>query len=156
MPCRDLYFTSSADAILAKHTLPIDKQNREQASPKTINTKHSGQQGLTIRSDGKILATAGWDSRIRVYATSSMMELAVLRWHKDGCYATAFAQIEATLNPRSTKSKRTSDVDEQALIAKEGNNPRTLSERRRSEKAWTTHWLAGGSKDGKISLWDIY
>ncbi|KAI9789828.1 MAG: ASTRA complex subunit [Peltula sp. TS41687] len=169
MPCRDAYLTSSADAVLAKHNLPIDKQqDREQAClPKTINTKHAGQQGLTIRSDGKILATAGWDGRMRVYATSSMMELAVLKWHKDGCYATAFAEIEEATDLKpcltsgsSTSAKRTSDaVDEQqqALIAKEGNiNLRALSERRRSEKARSTHWLAGGSKDGKISLWDIY
>jgi len=26
----------------------------------------------------------------------------------------------------------------------------------RDRKAKTTHWLAAGSKDGKISLWDIY
>jgi hypothetical protein len=26
----------------------------------------------------------------------------------------------------------------------------------REQKAKTTHWLAVGSKDGKVSLWDIY
>jgi hypothetical protein len=26
----------------------------------------------------------------------------------------------------------------------------------RSRKAQLTHWIAAGSKDGKISLWDIY
>ena len=28
--------------------------------------------------------------------------------------------------------------------------------RHRARKAQTTHWLAAGSKDGKVSLWDIY
>jgi ASTRA-associated protein 1 len=31
----------------------------------------------------------------------------------------------------------------------------TVSEER-DQKAKTTHWLAVGSKDGKVSLWDIY
>jgi hypothetical protein len=26
----------------------------------------------------------------------------------------------------------------------------------RNARAQNTHWLAGGGKDGKISLWDIY
>lgn len=29
-------------------------------------------------------------------------------------------------------------------------------QQRRDEKARTTHWLAIGAKDGKVSLWDIY
>ena len=34
--------------------------------------------------------------------------------------------------------------------------PGSLVQRRRDEKAQSTHWLAAGSKDGKISLWNIY
>jgi len=29
-------------------------------------------------------------------------------------------------------------------------------QQQRSQKAQLTHWLAAGSKDGKITLWDIY
>ena len=82
------FFTSSADAIIARHSL-----SQHDGEMKTIQTKHAGQQSLSVRSDAKIFATAGWDGRARVYSTKSMKELAVLKWHKEGCYALAFAEI---------------------------------------------------------------
>ncbi|TQS31841.1 hypothetical protein Golomagni_07867, partial [Golovinomyces magnicellulatus] len=51
---------------------------------KTVNTKHSGQQSLSLRSDGKLFATAGWDSNVRVYSAKTLKEMAVLQWHKVG------------------------------------------------------------------------
>lgn len=65
-PEKDFYFTSSADSIIAKHPIPVSIDNVimavESMPLKTIQTRHSGQQGLSLRSDGKIFATAGWDS----------------------------------------------------------------------------------------------
>ena len=46
-----------------------------------------------MRSDGNIFATAGWDSRVRIYSTKTMKEVACLKWHKKGVYATVFAEI---------------------------------------------------------------
>ena len=94
-PRAEAYFTSSADAVIAKFGIPSfpPSPNVEDGLLKTLNTKHAGQQDLTVRSDGKIFATAGWDARIRVYSTKTMRELAVLKWHKQGCYAVAFAQV---------------------------------------------------------------
>lgn len=94
-PTHDQYFTSSADAVIAKHPLPAAKSVwKTDLKPfKVTHTKHSGQQGLQVRSDSRIFATAGWDSRIRVYSAKTLKELAVLKWHKGGCYATAFATL---------------------------------------------------------------
>jgi ASTRA-associated protein 1 len=135
------FFTSSADAIIARHPLPSGK-----AEPKTIQTKHAGQQGLTIRSDQKILATAGWDGRARVYSTKSMKELAVLKWHKEGCYAIGFADISNTSSARNEDATGNENVVNRTL---------TVSEQRLA-RAKEMHWLAVGSKDGKVSLWNIY
>lgn len=156
-PSRDFYTTSSADAIIAKHPLPSGEGIwKSELNPiKTCQTKHSGQQGLQMRSDGKIFATAGWDARVRVYSAKSMKELAVLKWHKTGCYATAFAQIDV-----STTSHVKGEFDDETLdnemretrVVKQGPSV----QQKRDEKAQTAHWLAAGSKDGKISLWDIY
>lgn len=121
---------------------------------KILQTKHSGQQGLKIRSDGKIFATAGWDSRVRVYSVQSLKELAVLKWHKEGCYAVAFAEITSSgdglgdvggIRP-TDKGGAMTTVTGAILSVKE----------KRDLRATTTHWLAAGSKDGKVSLWDIY
>lgn len=150
------FFTSSADAIIARHLLNPAAATGAWKEQTILKTKHAGQQGLVVRSDERIFATAGWDGRVRVYnagkSSGEIKELAVLKWHKDGVYAIDFASV---------------DVGEGASDAKaaEGWNGGTTMVRtnkgltiaqRREEQARGTHWLAAGSKDGKVSLWDIY
>ncbi|KKK13324.1 hypothetical protein ARAM_001991 [Aspergillus rambellii] len=170
----DYFLSSSADALLVKHPIPrlgasastARTVQVEQSPLRTINTKHAGQQGLRVRSDGKIFATAGWDSRVRVYSCKTMKELAVLKWHKDGCYAVAFAHVSSISNigdlsttpgPESTLGKA-GDEENGAQLTKREERDFSLAQvqRQRSQKVQNTHWLAAGSKDGKISLWDIY
>lgn len=168
---REYYLTSSADAIIAKHPFPFIKGvwKTELKPLKTCQTKHAGQQGLQIRSDDRIFSTAGWDARIRVYSAKTMKELAVLSWHKTGCYTTAFAQtdlIGPAPVPRiePTKSDLASELTPSAegergvglALTKQRSSEVMSIQQRREEKAKTTHWLAAGSKDGKVSLWDIY
>lgn len=146
--------TSSADAIVAKFVIPAITDAEfsivKPAQPEKLqNTKHAGQQDLKIRSDGKIFTTAGWDGRLRVYSVKTLKELAVLQWHKDGCYAVAFADI---LEENTNNSPV--DGEENHSVAKINNMDRMKQER--EKKIHNTHWLLGGSKDGKISLWDIY
>ena len=99
------YFTSSADAIIAKHLLPIFIDKSRISTPtdevpyQIMPTKHSGQQSISVRSDQKIFATAGWDGRVRIYSTKTMKEVACLKWHKEGVYATAFAGILDSMMP---------------------------------------------------------
>ncbi|KAH8651014.1 WD40-repeat-containing domain protein [Xylariales sp. PMI_506] len=145
--------------IMAAATSPIIVQTQPL---RTINTKHSGQQSLRIRSDGKIYATAGWDSKVRVYSSHTMKELAVLKWHQVGCYAVAFANLRSIEDGRQEPSveaaedgdsKDPSNADSTVVV------PRLVDvtvRERRIKQARETHWLAAGSKDGKISLWDIY
>lgn len=116
---------------------------------KVNNTKHSGQQSVTLRSDGKIFATAGWDGRARVYSAKTLKEVAVLKWHKDGVYAVGFADV----------SELSGVVGEEE---REGGSSLTMRKgamtmaQRRIREATRTHWIAVGGKDGKVSLWDIY
>ncbi|KAI2472471.1 WD40 repeat-like protein [Annulohypoxylon bovei var. microspora] len=178
-PHKEFFLTSGADAVVAKHPIPTAAfpakgQSSIETQPlKMINTKHSGQQGLRIRSDGKIFATAGWDSKVRVYSTKTMTELAVLKWHEVGCYAAAFATltdgqprdpIKSNIRNEETKEKpengaATSDILENRNRTHIMTLPKLsqLSVKdRRIKMAKEAHWLAVGSKDGKISLWDIY
>jgi hypothetical protein len=82
-----------------------------------------------------------------------MKELAVLKWHKDGCYAVAFGEIETSLSTRSTE-KESSTASQMAVAARDYSLANV--QQQRNQKVQQTHWLAAGSKDGKISLWDIY
>jgi len=148
---KEYLITSSADAVVAKFVVKdIISATNTSVPTKTANTKHSGQQDLRIRSDGKIFATAGWDARIRVYSAKTMKELAVLKWHKDGCYAVAFADTDATIRNRVMMG---AEAELSPLLAKSALD---VIKQERATKAQTTHWLAAGGKDGKISLWDIY
>ncbi|KAI0148323.1 WD40 repeat-like protein [Hypoxylon sp. NC0597] len=214
-PQKDFFFTSGADAIIAKHPIPTavspvkesqhpkqtDSKSAKVSNPsllsaalsseakpatpsghmgpvvethpmKVINTKHSGQQGLRIRSDGKIFATAGWDSKVRVYATKTMSELAVLKWHEVGCYSVAFATVadEQASSPTKPKipNEKVDEKPEDEVATTDVRDNRDTSivttpklgqlsvKDRRIKMAKEAHWLAAGSKDGKISLWDIY
>jgi WD40 repeat protein len=171
-PQGNYFLSSSADALLVKHPIPRlgddghPSINRpEKAVLKTVNTKHAGQQGIRIRSDGKIFATAGWDSRIRVYSCKTMKELAVLKWHKEGCYTIGFADVPAVAksngSPKddsSAEGVRNDSQDGHEQVTTREDSAYTLAavQHQRNRKVQITHWLAAGSKDGKISLWDIY
>jgi len=163
-PDKSFYITSSADAILAKH--PIISLARSDddiesviGSPggaplKTLQSKHAGQQGLKIRNDGLVFATAGWDARARVYGCKSMKELAVLKWHTEGCYSISFADVDVAV---AAGGAQTED-DAQATSTEVTRRTTTLKKVKdeRLRQATMAHWVAVGSKDGKISLWDIY
>ena len=207
-PSHDFFLTSGADAVLAKHPIPmsqqevipdIDPENRiveevevdddasEPSGPsllsarlknsatqkgsiktvlrhwehpiKTVNTKHAGQQSLRVRSDGRIFATAGWDSKVRAYSCKTMKELAVLQWHKVGCYAVAFADIPTAPPEEPSRNEANHGSDSgvptvTALTTRTGGS--TAVKDRRIQQAKTAHWVAAGAKDGKITLWEIY
>jgi WD40 repeat protein len=168
------YFTSSADALVASHPFPVDVDADDacHGEPRrTVRTGHAGQQGLAVRADGRIFATAGWDARVRVYSSKTLAELAVLKWHKEGCYAVTFGHVAGENTPVekiSTKGEQqqqqqavkgtSEESTETATVAKTGATALVVSSvrSRREQKTKDTHWLAAGSKDGKISLWEIF
>lgn len=129
-----------------------------------LNTRHAGQQALAVRSDGRIFATAGWDARVRVYAPQgAMREVAVLKWHQAGCYALAVADVGASGPSPLAGGGMGGETGEGgggeagsgvAVVAK-GKGELSVREKR-MRQAREGHWIAAGSKDGKVSLWDIY
>lgn len=169
-PSKGFFLTSGADPLVVKHPIstevPAHSSRYDDAPIKVVNTHHAGKQGLKIRSDGKLFATAGWDARVRVYSCKSMKEMACLKWHKEGCFVVAWANI---YSDASNPASRAMDIIGNSVSPEEespsghynvaqGQESRSLSAIRtqRLQKAQLTHWLAAGSKDGKISLWDIY
>jgi WD40 repeat protein len=156
------YFTSSADAIIASHPLPKSPRDRFTGDDvMTVQTKHAGQQSLSVRDDGRVFATAGWDSRARIYSSKSMKEVAVLKWHKEGCYSVSFAATDITAvadapENSSSLAKGVTQGESSALVAVENQERGLTVQQRREQKTIETHWLAAGSKDGKVSLWDIF
>jgi ASTRA-associated protein 1 len=172
----DCFFTSAADAVVVRHPFPRKASDKLSAEDRKImRTGHSGQQALEVRDDDKIFGTAGWDSRVRIYSTKTLTELAVLKWHKEACYSMAFAKVfqeqHADLQLlRTSKTENTGDEGSKAhvnegddsfvatteeIVLQSSQSSLTIKQRR-EQKARNTHWVAAGSKDGKISLWDIF
>lgn len=80
--------SGSAGKVLAVWSL--DGQQSLQVC-KTHELTNPGIAEVTIRPDGKILATAGWDHRIRVFHWRTMKPLAVLAFHSASVCSVAFA-----------------------------------------------------------------
>lgn len=125
---------------------------------KVVNTRHSGQQGLRVRSDGRIFATAGWDSKIRVYSARSMLQVAVLKWHPVGCFAVAFADLPNvdTAKHSLTAAKLKDNEQPPPEASPDCKIIKTAVKNKRLNRVKDAHWLAAGSKDGKVSLWDVF
>jgi WD40 repeat protein len=139
----------------------------DQQEPTVLKTGHAGLQSVVLRSDGRVFATAGWDGRVRVYSSKTMREVAVLKWHKESVYAVGFAEVMNEGRSRTPAGKdghrvvegkhdgAESDGGSKEVAKIDEAGHQSVSERRAQETT-KKHWLAAGSKDGKISLWDIY
>ncbi|KAF2703225.1 WD40 repeat-like protein [Pleomassaria siparia CBS 279.74] len=117
---------------------------------KTSQTKHAGQQSLCVRSDGRLLVTGGWDSRVRIYSAKTLKQVAVLKWHKEGVYAVHFGDV---LNYRGDGIEERGDAVSREKCALSGMSK---LQQQREEQIKAKHWVAAGSKDGKVSLWEVF
>ncbi|XP_058137812.1 guanine nucleotide-binding protein subunit beta-like protein 1 [Dasypus novemcinctus] len=80
--------SGSADKALAVWSL--DEQQALKVRS-THDITNPGIADITLRPDRKILATAGWDHRIRVFHWRTMKPLAVLDFHSATVHCVAFA-----------------------------------------------------------------
>uniref|UniRef100_A0A3P9HV44 Guanine nucleotide binding protein (G protein), beta polypeptide 1-like n=1 Tax=Oryzias latipes TaxID=8090 RepID=A0A3P9HV44_ORYLA len=74
----------------------LDSQNNIQLQ-ECVKLVNPGVSQLCIRADGKLLASAGWDHRVRIFGWKKVRPLAVLQYHSDMVLSVAFSDH---LDPR--------------------------------------------------------
>jgi WD40 repeat protein len=65
--------------------------------------QHPGVGQLALRGDGKVIASAGWDYRVRLFATKSLRRLAVLRYHDASVNALDWSGDRLATGSKDTK-----------------------------------------------------
>ncbi|XP_041855823.1 guanine nucleotide-binding protein subunit beta-like protein 1 [Melanotaenia boesemani] len=71
----------------------LDGQNNLQLQD-CVTLVNPGVSQLCIREDGKLLASAGWDHRVRIFGWKKLRPLAVLQYHTDMVLSVAFSDHE--------------------------------------------------------------
>uniref|UniRef100_A0A3B3XRX9 Guanine nucleotide binding protein (G protein), beta polypeptide 1-like n=1 Tax=Poecilia mexicana TaxID=48701 RepID=A0A3B3XRX9_9TELE len=56
-----------------------------------VTLVNPGVSQLCVRGDGRLLASAGWDHRVRVFGWKKLRPLAVLQYHTDMVLSVAFS-----------------------------------------------------------------
>ncbi|KAJ8043593.1 Guanine nucleotide-binding protein subunit beta-like protein 1 [Holothuria leucospilota] len=65
-----------------------------------IKLTNPGVSEVSIREDGKIVATAGWDSRLRIFGLKKLKPLAVLKYHTASAHCVQFSHPLPEFNNR--------------------------------------------------------
>ncbi|KAK7933166.1 hypothetical protein WMY93_004062 [Mugilogobius chulae] len=57
----------------------------------SVTLVNPGVSQMCVRDDGKLLASAGWDHRVRLFGWKKLKPLAVLQYHTDMVLSVAFS-----------------------------------------------------------------
>eukprot|EP00128_Syssomonas_multiformis_P012346 Colp12_sorted_trinity150504_noHs@14186 len=87
----DFLLSGSADPAVRLWTIGQEASNYNFTTCATAELKQAGIANVAFRHDTKIIATAGWDHRIRIFKRKGLQPLAVLKQHTDTVSAVCFS-----------------------------------------------------------------
>ncbi|EJD06942.1 WD40 repeat-like protein [Fomitiporia mediterranea MF3/22] len=121
--------TVSADLIIVRYALDVH-ENRFTRH----RIRQPGNGAIALRSDGCVCAVGGWDGKVRLFSTKSFKSLGTLSYHTKNCQAVAFAHSNPQQFPETSE-----DDDELTEEEREGRS----------------RWLAVGSQDHRLTIWEL-
>jgi len=133
-----------------------------------IQLDSAGLSDVRIRCDRKLVASAGWDKRVRLFGFKSLKPLAILRFHTESVHAVDFAcpnpdSISEHSTTEDTKSDTTSStVSSTSLTVSSAEQSRfTLSTSlgfvsKPDLSQLRLGMLATGSKDTRIAIYHVF
>ncbi|OWZ04212.1 hypothetical protein PHMEG_00023920 [Phytophthora megakarya] len=87
------------------YTANFDVASHTISSRSFFSCSHGGFSSVCIRGDQRIVATAGWDHRVRVFHLRKLKPLAVLKYHSESVFALDFSADSALLTSCSKDHK---------------------------------------------------
>ena len=79
-------YSGSANELLKSWTIDGGLKAKD-----TATIVNPGFNDVIVRDDNKIIVTAGWDSKVRVFGAKHLKPLAVLNYHKDSVNCLTFS-----------------------------------------------------------------
>jgi hypothetical protein len=89
-------------------------------------------------------------NRVRLYSTKSFKSLGTLSYHTKSCQSLAFAHL--TVTNRKVRSNIIGDYSSSSARVDANNDDAELTE---DERVARSKWLACGSQDNRVSVWEL-
>jgi WD40 repeat protein len=74
----------------ALQTVDIDFAQARLSRASTLELKKAGLGAVCVRRDGRLLATGGWDAKVRIFTAKRLRPLAIVREHVGSVFALDF------------------------------------------------------------------
>lgn len=87
----DTHFQKGICGSVTKE-LCVFQNLRELSEKKRVSVVNNGFCSVNVRSDGRIVASGGWDGRVRVFGWKSLKPLVVLDFHKESVQTVQFSR----------------------------------------------------------------
>lgn len=82
----------SGEVLLGTSTDQVHILDQDLRPKRQVQLRNGGLNCLSIRHDGRIYASSGWDHRLRVFSAKSHKSLCVLELHDESLNCLAFGQ----------------------------------------------------------------
>lgn len=138
-------WTVSADHLLISYDLTFPTSD----GIKCWSTGQIGHASVALSPNEKVIATGGWDGRIRLFSAGTGKPLGELSYHRESINILAFANASALkgfgVGAEGNEVESTIEIGEESSDSEQEDESAESRER----------WLVSGGKDRRVALWSL-